>query len=180
LPNNGPGRHGPNGDFFLSMVKAQLDLPANMGGTRSVKLARAFADFSQQEHSVAGAIDANDNTGWAIHPELGKPHFAVLELAEPVTDTAGVVLRVTFEFKSDFKQHGLGRFRLSVSGDPATFDQEEKRLAVSKLTDPWVKLAAAYGLNGRNDKATEYFAKALQADPKLGDDRQAQHRYHAA
>ena len=49
-----------------------------------------------------------------------------------------------------------------------------------KLTDPWVKLAAAYELIGWNDKAAEYFAKGLQADPKLGDDRQAQHRYHAA
>ena len=60
-----------------------------------MKLTRAFADFSQQEHSVAGAVDANDNTGWAIHPELGKPHFAVFALSEPVKDTAGAVLRVT-------------------------------------------------------------------------------------
>src|SRR5262249_60786246 len=49
-----------------------------------------------------------------------------------------------------------------------------------KLPDPWLKLAPAYWLTGRNDKATEYFANALQADPKLGDDRQARHRYHAA
>src|SRR5262249_35851893 len=54
LPNNGPGRHGSNGDFLLSMVKAQLDPPTNRGGTRSLKLARALADFSQQDHSVAG------------------------------------------------------------------------------------------------------------------------------
>jgi len=81
LPNNGPGRHGPNGDYFLSTVKAQLDLPANGGERHSLKLARAFADFSQQEHNVAGAIDANDSTGWAVHPELGKPHFAAARSA---------------------------------------------------------------------------------------------------
>src|SRR5262249_26044994 len=89
-------------------------------------------------------------------------------------------LRVTLEFKSRHPQHVLGRFRLSVSTDPATFDREEKRLAALKLTDPWIKLATAYGLNGRNDKATEFFARALQTDPKLGDDRQARPRYQAA
>src|SRR5262249_1713021 len=163
------GRHGPNGDFFLSMVKPQLFFLKYPGVARSLKLARAFADFSQKEHSVAGAIDANDNTGWAIHPELGKRHFAVFEFAEPVTDTVGKALRVTLEFKSPFKQHGLGRFRLSVSPDPLHIEREQKHLAALKFTDPWIKLAAAYSLNGRNDKATEYFAKAFQADPKLGD-----------
>src|SRR5262249_6157435 len=136
--------------------------------------------FSQQEHSVAGAVDENDNTGWAIHPELGKPHFAVFELAEPVSDTASAVLRVTLEFKSGFQQHGLGRFRLSVCADPATFDREGKRPAALKLTDPWENLGTAYALIGQNDKAVEYYRKGLEADPKLGYDRQAQHRYHAA
>src|SRR5262249_39746060 len=101
--------------------------------------------------------------------ETGKPHFALLELAEPVTETGGKVLRVTFEFKSAHIRHGLGRFRLSVSGEPATFDREDKRFAVTKLTDPWGKLAAAYAVDGRNDKAVEYFAKAVQrADGRAG------------
>jgi tetratricopeptide (TPR) repeat protein len=98
---------------------------------------------------------------------LGKPHFAVFGLPEPVTDAAGAVLRVTLEFKSAYQQHGLGRFRISVS--PAPVDREEKRLAVLKLTDPWSKLAAAYALDGRNDKVLEYFGKALQgADGRAG------------
>jgi len=58
------------------------------------------------------------------------------------------VLHVTLEFTSGYQQHGLGRFRLSVSPDPATFDREEKRFAVLKLTDPWAKLAAAYHVLG--------------------------------
>ncbi len=147
LPHNGPGRSPENGNFVLTTIKAQLDPPTNKGEPRSLKLAKAFADFSQQEFSVAGAIDANDNTGWAIHPEEGKPHFAVFKVVEPVTETAGTVLRVTLECKWG-QQHNLGRFRLSVSPDPATFDREEKRLAVLKLTDPWAKLAAAYHVLG--------------------------------
>jgi tetratricopeptide (TPR) repeat protein len=56
-----------------------------------------------------------------------------------------------------------------MSVSPAPVDREEKRLAVLKFTDPWVQLAAAYALDGRNDKAVEYFAKALQrADSRAG------------
>ena len=116
-----------------------------------------------------GAIDANDSTGWAIQPEEGKRHFALFELPEPVTETAGTVLRVTLEFKSGHERHNLGRFRLSASGEPANFYREQKRLTLPKFTDPWSELAAAYALNGRNDKAVEYYAKALQANPKPGD-----------
>jgi tetratricopeptide (TPR) repeat protein len=69
---------------------------------------------------------------------------------------------------------------LSVSDDPAAFEREQKRFALLKVTDPWLKLAAAYAVNGRNDKASEYFSKALQGDPRLGDDPLTQPRYDAA
>ena len=168
LPNNGPGRN-ENGNFVLTTIKAQLHPPTNKSVARSLKLARAFADFSQQAHlgnrlsfDVSLAIDQDPSTGWAIFPETGKPHFALFALAEPISETGSTVLRVTLEFKSRYKQHGLGRFRLSVSGEAAAFDREAKRAAVLQLTEPWVKLAAANALNGRHDKATAYFAKALR------------------
>ena len=69
---------------------------------------------------------------------------------------------------------------MSVSDDPAAFEREQKRFALLKVTDPWLKLADAYAVNGRNDKASEYFGKALQANPKLGDDPLTQPRYNAA
>jgi tetratricopeptide (TPR) repeat protein len=179
LPANGPGRC-ESGNFVLTTIKAQLDLPRDMDEPRSLTLARAFADFSQHDFSVNGVLDAHNSTGWAVYPEVGQRHFALFELLDHVPEIAGTALRVTLEFKSKYQQHVLGRFRLSVSADSATFDREEKRLAALKLSDPWIKLGTAYALNGRNDKASEYFGKGLQADPKLGDDRQAQHRYHAA
>jgi serine/threonine protein kinase/formylglycine-generating enzyme required for sulfatase activity len=180
LPHNGPGRYPDHGGFHLTTIKAQLDPSSNGSGARSLKLARAFADFSQDGESVDGAIDSDDRTKWGIFPQTGKPHFALFALSEPVTATGGAVLRVTLEFKSEHKHHALGRFRLAVCPDPVAFDREEKRIAAPKPADPWIKLATAYTLNGRNDRAVEYYAKALQADPKLGDDRQAQPRYHAA
>jgi hypothetical protein len=161
LPNNGPGRCPINGNFVLTTIKAQLNPPANKSEPRSLKLARACADFSQQDFNVAGAIDANDTTGWAINPEMGKPHCALFEVVEPVTLDAGAELRVTFECKWG-AQNNLGRFRLSVSGDPAALDREEKHLAVMNLIDPWARLAAAYAMNGRNEEASQAFGKALQ------------------
>ncbi len=152
LPAAGPGR-SPDGNFVVTTIEAQLDPLTNKNGVRRLKLARALADYSQDNWNVDGAIDANDNTGWAIAPFMSKPHFALVELAEPVTETVGSVLRVTLEFKSPHKQYALGRFRLSVSPDPAAFDREAQRLAAVKLTDPWAKLAAAYALDGRSDKS---------------------------
>jgi serine/threonine protein kinase/formylglycine-generating enzyme required for sulfatase activity/WD40 repeat protein len=159
LPARGPGRAG-EGNFVLTTIEAQLDPLMNKNGARRLKLARAFADFSQETFNVSGAIDASDDTAWAIWPAIANPHFAIFELAEVVTETAGSVLRVNLEFKSGFKQYALGRFRLSVSPDPPALDWEAKRLASLKLTDPWARLAAAYALDGRNDKAVEYLGKA--------------------
>jgi serine/threonine protein kinase/formylglycine-generating enzyme required for sulfatase activity len=149
LPHNGPGRYPPHGGFNLTTIKVQLGPAVNESEARNLKLARAYADFSQTDYSVDGAIDdGNDNTGWAIFPETGKSHFALFALAEPVTETEGKVLRVTLEFKSPHRQHSLGRFRLSVSPDAAAIDREQNRLAALKLTDPWAKLAGAYQVLG--------------------------------
>jgi tetratricopeptide (TPR) repeat protein len=49
---------------------------------------------------------------------------------------------------SSWGSHGLGRFRLSASDDPAAFERQQKRVAVLKLSDPWAKLAAAYHVIG--------------------------------
>src|SRR5262249_17507473 len=57
-------------------------------------------------------------------------------------------------------QSNLGRFRLSVRGDAGAFEREEVGLKVP--TDPWLKLAAGYAVNGRNDEAMQYFGTALQ------------------
>jgi hypothetical protein len=176
LPHNGPGRYLDHGGFNLTTIKAQLASPTKASEVRTLKLARAFADFNQKGYLVDGVIGSPGSTGWAVFPETGKPHFALFELAGPVTETDGKVLRVTFEFKSRHKQHGLGRFRLSAAPGVAAFDRDAAR----KLTDPWLKLAVAYALNGRNEKESEHLGKALQANPKLGDDREAQYLYKAA
>src|SRR5262249_52609794 len=51
-------------------------------------------------------------------PEVGKPHSAVFEVAQPIRAEGGVVLSVTLDFRSQWPQHHLGRFRLAVTPAP--------------------------------------------------------------
>lgn len=119
LPNNGPGRDA-SGEFVLTTIKARLEVPKNPDAPRVLKLVKAWADNNTGVDSEERlAIDEDDNTGWKT--EVGKPHFAVFELAEPVMATEGMVLRVTLEFKWDGEQHQLGCFRLSAAADANAF-----------------------------------------------------------
>src|SRR5262249_37302296 len=140
----------------------------------------ASFDYKWSDADIAGTIDESLAKVWHVWGRVGEAHHAVFVLRQPVAVGRGQTLVFKLRHKDYQPGNNLGRFRLSVSGDPPNFDREEKILAVLKFTDPWGKLAAAYALNGRNDKAVEYLRKGLQADPKLGEDRQAQYRYKAA
>ncbi len=136
LPKNGPGRH-PSGRFCLTTIKFQLDLPKSPNELRFLKLSKAWADNCRGDDSeVQFAIDADDNTGWVT--EVGKPHFAVFELAEPFFTTASMVLRATLEFKPAQRKHELGCFRLSVSKE--SWNEEDANKAVF---EDWLKRIAA-------------------------------------
>ncbi|MCA9141165.1 MAG: PSD1 domain-containing protein [Planctomycetaceae bacterium] len=111
LVRKGPGRNGddPNfvvNDFVVSIVRD--------GKPAKLALQKARADFSQNGWDVAGAIDDEIKTGWAISPQQGQPHVAVFDLSEPIDNAAGAELHISIS-----QQYGnglvLGRFRLSVS-----------------------------------------------------------------
>src|SRR5947207_13137567 len=63
---------------------------------------------------MAASTDGKPQTGWALSPEVGRPHEAVVELAQPATAVGGVRLKLTLDFQFG-QQHQLGRFRLSVT-----------------------------------------------------------------
>jgi hypothetical protein len=107
----GPGR-SVNGNIVLTDVRLML-VPADGGELKPVKLKAASADFSQQDFPIANAIDDSPESGWAIHPEVGKPHAAIFELERRLELPAGAKLQVVLSFQSKFGQHQLGRFRLS-------------------------------------------------------------------
>ncbi|HJZ53986.1 MAG TPA: PSD1 and planctomycete cytochrome C domain-containing protein, partial [Gemmataceae bacterium] len=112
LPGNGPGRGDkarPN--FVLHTFAVTAARPG--GQPEAVKLVAARADFAQTNFSPAGAIDADPQTGWAINPQFGKPHWAVFDTAGPVGFEGGTEFTFTL-----VQNHGggrtIGRLRLSA------------------------------------------------------------------
>jgi hypothetical protein len=114
LPGKGPGR-SPNGNFVLNELRITVGLPGKPGEGKLVTLHRAAADFSQQGFDIAGAIDGNTATGWAVSPQVGKSHVAVFETKEPLTLEEGKVLNITLDQQYVDKLHNIGKFRLSAT-----------------------------------------------------------------
>ncbi len=108
----GPGRSA-NGNFVLTGVK--VEAADGSDSFQVKKIRRASADFEQETFPIANAIDDNGGSGWAIHPQVGKDHFAIFELAEPIKSSEAARLKLTLQFESQFAQHQLGRVRLATT-----------------------------------------------------------------
>ncbi|MBX3444663.1 MAG: PSD1 domain-containing protein [Planctomyces sp.] len=113
LPMQGPGRQD-NGNLHLSEVRVFIDSNGDGAATATpVPIRFASADFDQEGWGIDRAIDGDAATAWGIYPEVGRPHVAVFEFAEPALLPEGARLRVELD-----QQHGgghnLGRFRLAA------------------------------------------------------------------
>ena len=113
LPENGPGRAPlyALGGFILTEFVATMD-------GKPVKLINATQDFAEPGHTAAEAIDGVPESGWTTNGAAGRPHAAVFELAEPIE--VGEEPRKIALTLHQFGIHNttLGRFRVSISGDP--------------------------------------------------------------
>jgi mono/diheme cytochrome c family protein len=112
LPKTGPGRAG-NGNLVLSDVRL-------VGPDGKPKpFASASADHSQPSFDVAGAIDEDPKSGWAINqaPEGGVNHNRVAKfvLAASLRFEPGAKFELAMTFNNGASAYNLGRFRLSVS-----------------------------------------------------------------
>jgi hypothetical protein len=151
LPAQGPGR-APNGNFVLNEFRLTAAPKGEPNKAVKVDLHNATATFSQVSWAVAGAIDNNPATGWAVAPQFGKTHIAIFELKKPLGLPKGATLTFTLEQKFAGKFHNIGRFRLSVTaakppvGISALPDAVAKILAVApdKRTTPQRDALANY------------------------------------
>jgi hypothetical protein len=114
LPMRGPGRQD-NGNLHLN----ELTVTARPRGAaeeaaRPLRLVNAQADFNQQGWSIEMALDGNPATAWGIFPEVGRPHQAIFEFADPVAFEGGTLLVVTLA-QTHGSGHLIGKFRLSIS-----------------------------------------------------------------
>jgi WD40 repeat protein/serine/threonine protein kinase/tetratricopeptide (TPR) repeat protein len=162
--NGGSVGYGNAGLFVLERI--ELSRPDRSGGRQSASLTEAVADSEVSGGWGSGAartvIDGgNKDQGWVAVP-LFEPHRLVVKPGQPIV--AGKTPLQCVIRQHLRQQHGrlIGRFRLSVSDDPAAFEREQKRFAAMKLNDPWAKLGAAYALHGRQDVALPYLRRALE------------------
>jgi hypothetical protein len=95
----------------------------------------AQATFSQDGWAVAGAIDNNLDTGWAISPQLGKNQTAFFETKTPIGFSEGTVLTFTLLHKFSGKEHNLGKFRLSVTNTAPPLSLMGAPEAIAKILD---------------------------------------------
>jgi hypothetical protein len=179
FPANGPGR-ATNGNFVLTEVKMTA-APKAGGAATPVAFGKAQADFSQANFDVKAAFDGSPNggKGWAIAPNFGTTHWAVVELKEPVGFKDGTVLSVTLAHQFGQTDHSIGRFRLSVTTAkppvPLGLAEEYRTVLATPAADRTAKQIETLG---KLVKATDpEFAKIqkaaadarapLPADPKL-------------
>ena len=87
-----------------------------ISGPVGVSFTTALADYSQGGFEAAKFLEAKSK-GWAVGGAAEKPHTLTLLTNSPIIVPQGAKLRVTLEQKSEFKQHTLGNFRLSFTGD---------------------------------------------------------------
>ncbi|MEP6672591.1 MAG: PSD1 and planctomycete cytochrome C domain-containing protein [Chthoniobacter sp.] len=135
LPKHGPGRifyEGPAGDFMLSNIEL-------LASGHKQPWARATHSFAKGKFEADKAIDDNLQTGWSIDGGQGRNHEAVFNLAAPLAAAGEFTLKMLFE---RYFACGLGKFRISVTTDPAAEAREMPVEIASLFSIPDEKLTA--------------------------------------
>lgn len=116
LPGKGPGRGDPK---RTNIILSELVVSARTKGADvSLALRNPTADFSQKNWPIANAVDGKGDTGWAISPQFGKPHWATFDLAQPLRKEGPTTLVVTLD-QNYGQGRVIGNLRLSAISDPA-------------------------------------------------------------
>ena len=105
------------------------------------------------------ALDGRDDTGWGAWPQVGKPHEAIFEVRTPFGYRPDRLLSFRLQFRSLFKQHVAGHFRISITNSP---------LALLRPVPEEVKVALAVASAQRNDAQKKAIAEFyLASDPRM-------------
>src|SRR5262249_29250623 len=110
LAAHGPGR-APNGSWVLTEFKF-------LGDGKPVGLQAVRADFEQPGWPLQNAVDGKDDTGWGAWPQVGQKHEAIFELLSDFGYRPDRLLSFRLQFRSTFKQHVIGKFRISITNSP--------------------------------------------------------------
>ncbi|QDU63373.1 Planctomycete cytochrome C [Planctomycetes bacterium Pan216] len=92
-----------------------------ISGKQPVELKKGVASFAQSGFSVMDVIKPKSLTqnGWAVAPHQQKAQTAIFLPTKPFGDGKDSVLSVRLDHRFKDPGYALGRFRLSVTNDPA-------------------------------------------------------------
>ncbi len=175
LPWRGPGRNR-TGNFALSEFTARVRPATGKGPARPVRWRTAFGDhqapaathYAKRHMHIGLAIDGDPATAWEAWPYSALPRYAVFVPAEPLDGQTGSALEIRLSFAAyDF--NNLGRFRLSVTADPAPLHW--RMIRTSTTLDGWTKLGAARYALGDWPAARAALEKTIGLDGGTGHDR---------
>jgi mono/diheme cytochrome c family protein len=157
LASRGPGR-APNGSWVLTEFKM-------LGEGKPVELVPVRADFEQPGWPLANVLDGKDDTGWGTWPQVGQPHEAVFEMKTKFAVRSSfdarqdVLMSFRLQFRSSFKQHTIGKFRLAITNSPSVL--------LRPVPDE-VKAAIAIDTAQRNDAQKKTISEFyLASEPRL-------------
>ncbi len=121
LPRGGPGRDADGSAILTEFAVDAAPASTPDAKPRPVPLASASADFQTYRMEIERAIDGDNQTGWSNDQGPGRRNQdrrAVFRTAAPVGFDGGTKLTVTLSQKAGNRKT-IGRFRLSVTTDPA-------------------------------------------------------------
>lgn len=156
LGGEGPEREGPgrtaHGNFVLSHIQVEVKPleptspdaePIAIQDLHVVPFASATADFSQVGYPVEAALDPSPRNGWGIGgaSPLNVNRTARFGFVAPIELPHGGAWKVTLANQYG-SQHILGRFRISVGGQPdATDDDAIRQASAARVAARWQQLA---------------------------------------
>ncbi|MCA9146860.1 MAG: DUF1553 domain-containing protein, partial [Planctomycetales bacterium] len=139
LPHNGAGR-AFNSNFVLSEFELAIVSANNAASPAKVALASVSADYEQKNYEVAGSIDGNLGTGWAVDgPSRKENSTAIYLLDKPLQLAVGSKLQIAMRHRFG-STHTIGRFRISVSNDPSFVIPSDVSSALAVAADKRSKL----------------------------------------
>ena len=159
LPGNGAGR-AFNSNFVLSEFEVRVLGGGSKEGAIPIKLASASADYSQKGYEVAKSVDGKLDTGWAVDGPTRKANStALFLLKEPIELSGDQSLHVSMRHQQ-FASHGVGRFRISLTNDPA--------LSMPAVVGKALQVAADERTEQHRETLQSYFV-AHVAEGEIGD-----------
>ena len=169
LPSQGPGRT-ELGNFVLSRFIAEVDRakPDDVEQVpQPIKFSTAVADYAPKGSEVTHTIDNKDikTKGWQIAPQNGRPHWAVYVAEKPV-EVGDAALLVRLEQLSNANRATIGRWRVSVTDDPAIGRKAEVPADVLAVLD----LPAEQRSDAQKQQVSRYYRASVS--PVLNELRQ--------